>query len=189
MKTRLSRNEVIAHPIRLRIIGALAGRELSAEQVGQLLDDVAPATLYRHISILLDAGQVVVAGEERQRGGTTRLLKLSEGAGLLDRDDSDRNSPERNSHLVNTFLTRQIAGYASALRDPNCRPQEWTLRGAVIYLTEDEEREFLHEMLGIIGRFTNQRTHPEQRRRNAFIGVLPDRELPNTDHSERDKTT
>ena len=42
-----SKAEMIVHPIRLRIIEALHGRELTSRQIADSLDDVPQATLYR----------------------------------------------------------------------------------------------------------------------------------------------
>lgn len=173
----MTRNELIAHPIRLRILGVLAGRELTAEQIGLILDDVPPATLYRHLSLLLGGGQVVVVREVRQRGRTTRILGLVDGAGMLDRDEVDVTSTEANADYVNTFLTRHMAGYASAIRDPNVLPGDWSLLDQVLYLSEAEERALRAEMLAAIERHTTN-SREDRRRRAVILGFLPDRDLP-----------
>src|SRR5687767_2199950 len=52
----LSRADLLAHPVRLRIIMALAGEQLTPQQIAAVLADVPPATLYRQINRLAEGG-------------------------------------------------------------------------------------------------------------------------------------
>ncbi|HRF60527.1 MAG TPA: helix-turn-helix domain-containing protein [Fimbriimonadaceae bacterium] len=177
MRTKLSRNELIAHPVRLSILGALAGRELTAEQLGQILDDIPRPSLYRHIALLVEGGQIQVVSELRRRGRSTRLLALSDGAGRLDRSAIDPEDVDENRHLVDTFFARQMAGYANAIRDPSISPGDWRLLGTVLTLSEEEERELLSGLQVLIESF-DDRPASGRRRRTLIFGSLPNRDLP-----------
>ena len=49
--------ELIFHPVRLRVIVALArSTPMTAQQLAEVLGDVPPATLYRHLNKLLVGG-------------------------------------------------------------------------------------------------------------------------------------
>ena len=61
----------VAHPLRLRILSLLTGAELSAAEVARELD-VTHANASYHLRVLADAGEVVVAGEEKIRGGVAK---------------------------------------------------------------------------------------------------------------------
>lgn len=63
-----------AHPLRLRILSLLTGAELSAAEVARELD-VTHANASYHLRVLLDAGEVVVASEERIRGGVAKRYR------------------------------------------------------------------------------------------------------------------
>jgi DNA-binding transcriptional ArsR family regulator len=63
-----------AHPLRLRILSLLTGAELSAAEVARELG-VTHANASYHLRVLLDAGEVVVAGEERIRGGVAKRYR------------------------------------------------------------------------------------------------------------------
>ena len=63
-----------AHPLRLRILSLLTAAELSAAEVARELD-VTHANASYHLRVLLDAGEVVVAGEERIRGGVAKRYR------------------------------------------------------------------------------------------------------------------
>lgn len=70
--------EIVAHPVRLRILHAVGGRDLTTAQLRGLMTDVPQATLYRHIAALVDAGVLAVASERRVRGTVERTYKLGE---------------------------------------------------------------------------------------------------------------
>jgi DNA-binding transcriptional ArsR family regulator len=64
----------LAHPLRLRILSLLTGTELSAAEVARELG-VTHANASYHLRLLLDAGEVVVAGEEKIRGGVAKRYR------------------------------------------------------------------------------------------------------------------
>lgn len=63
-----------AHPLRLRMLSLLTGAELSAAEVARELD-ITHANASYHLRVLLEAGVVVVAGEEKIRGGVAKRYR------------------------------------------------------------------------------------------------------------------
>ncbi|GAA1818330.1 helix-turn-helix domain-containing protein [Agromyces neolithicus] len=94
--------DVILHPVRLRIVQQLGGRDLTTSELRTALPDVSQATLYRHVGALVDAGIVAVAGERRVRGAVERTLTLGDRMAHVD-------APELNAmetgELRRSFLT------------------------------------------------------------------------------------
>ncbi|MEU8896826.1 helix-turn-helix domain-containing protein [Nocardia sp. NPDC048505] len=79
--------ELLAHPVRLRIVHALSGGQ--ARTTGQLcarLPDVSKATVYRHVEILGAAGILEVAEEQRVRGAVERTYRLRRERAVIDAD-------------------------------------------------------------------------------------------------------
>ena len=69
--------DLLLHPIRIRIIQALLdGSALTTKQLKSQLTDVPSASLYRHVSMLADAGVLVVTGERPVRGTVERMYAL-----------------------------------------------------------------------------------------------------------------
>jgi len=64
----------IAHPLRLQILSLLTGTELSAAEVARELD-VTHANASYHLRVLLEAGQLEIASEERIRGGDAKRYR------------------------------------------------------------------------------------------------------------------
>jgi DNA-binding transcriptional ArsR family regulator len=79
----------LAHPVRLRMLSLLTGAELTAAEVARELD-LTHANASYHLRQLLAAGLLVVAGEERIRGGIAKRYRYDR-----DRDPRwPRGAPE-----------------------------------------------------------------------------------------------
>lgn len=63
-----------AHPVRLQILSLLTGAEMSAAEVARELD-LTHANASYHLRLLLDAGQLEIASEERIRGGVAKRYR------------------------------------------------------------------------------------------------------------------
>ena len=63
-----------AHPLRLRMLSLLTGAELSAAEVARELG-ISHANASYHLRVLLEAGAVVVASEEKIRGGVAKRYR------------------------------------------------------------------------------------------------------------------
>ena len=64
----------VAHPVRLRMLSLLTGTELSAAEVARELG-ITHANASYHLRILLDAGELVIASEEKIRGGVAKRYR------------------------------------------------------------------------------------------------------------------
>jgi DNA-binding transcriptional ArsR family regulator len=64
----------VAHPLRLRILSLLTGAELSAAEVARELG-LTHANASYHLRVLAEVGEVVVAGEEKIRGGVAKRYR------------------------------------------------------------------------------------------------------------------
>ena len=100
--------EEIVHPVRLRILLDIAGRERTPQEVQRALPDVSQASLYRHIARLTRAGILKVVRETPVRGATEKVYALADAsAGDIDRTAWGEIS--REDHL------RYFTGFLSAL--------------------------------------------------------------------------
>src|SRR5262249_28246292 len=68
--------ELLAHPVRMRIVHALRGRELTTGQLCELLPDVSKAMVYRHVEALAVGEVLEIAEERRVRGAVERTYRL-----------------------------------------------------------------------------------------------------------------
>ena len=63
-----------AHPVRLRMLSLLTGTAMSAAEVARELA-LTHANASYHLRVLLDAGELVEAGEEKIRGGVAKRYR------------------------------------------------------------------------------------------------------------------
>jgi DNA-binding transcriptional ArsR family regulator len=83
--------DLLLHPVRLRIIQAFLGdRALTTTQLRDELGDVPPASLYRHVANLVDAGVLTVVSERRVRGAVERGYVLRAAGATVNLDDGVR---------------------------------------------------------------------------------------------------
>ena len=75
--------DLILHPLRMRIIMTIAGKQMTAQNLAAALPDIAQATLYRHINKLAQGGVLAVIEERPVRGTMEKVYSLSQNAAFL----------------------------------------------------------------------------------------------------------
>src|SRR5690242_1673068 len=78
-----SRADLILHPVRMRLLVALARRQLTTRQLSARLPDVAQATLYHHLGLLTRAGLLRVVSQRPVRGTLEKRYALVDDTALL----------------------------------------------------------------------------------------------------------
>ncbi|WP_082563460.1 MULTISPECIES: ArsR/SmtB family transcription factor [unclassified Nocardioides] len=73
-KTPVSALRAIAHPVRLQMLSLLTSTDMSAAEVAREMD-LTHANASYHLRVLVDAGEIVVAGEEKIRGGIAKRYR------------------------------------------------------------------------------------------------------------------
>ena len=68
----------VAHPVRLRILSLLTAEAMSAAEVARTLD-LTHANASYHLRVLHDAGELIIEGEEKIRGGTAKRYRYVVG--------------------------------------------------------------------------------------------------------------
>ncbi len=131
----MKRNELLIHPVRSQIIGAVSGRALTTAQIAKVLPDVPLPSLYRHVRVLAEAGIIVAAEERKVRGAVERAYTLAEGGGRL--DPSAPMTPEENLGALTNFTSLLGHAYRSYLDAGGKEPPIANM--AALYLNQAEE--------------------------------------------------
>ncbi len=87
-REELARMRSVAHPVRLRLLSMLTAEPMSAAEVARELG-LTHANASYHLRVLLAAGELVVDGEERIRGGVAKRYRY----------DATREVPESRSSV------------------------------------------------------------------------------------------
>jgi DNA-binding transcriptional ArsR family regulator len=114
--------ELLAHPVRLRIVHALRGRELTTAQLCARIPDASKAMVYRHVELLAGHGVLEVAGERRVRGAVERRYRLHQGRATVDVEEVAALSPEDHRRVFATSMAVLIAEFGAYLGRENPDP-------------------------------------------------------------------
>ncbi len=172
-----TRADLILHPARMRIIGALAGgRRLTPQQLSERLDGVPLPSLYRHLGKLVDAGILVVVDERRVRGAVERTYGLSESQGSVSADELAQAGRDDHLRYFTTFLASLLDDFARYLEQDTVDLVRDGVgyRQAPLYLTDEEFREVVAEIGAVLGRALTHEPGPGRRRRTFSTIVLPE---------------
>lgn len=139
--------ELLAHPVRMRIVHALRGRELTTGQLCELLPDVSKAMVYRHVEALA-AGEVLeVASERRIRGAVERTYRLRDAT--IDTEDLTVDDYRRGFDLALATLLAEFTAYLD--RDGVDPTKDLVgFRQHAIWLNRKELAEFIADLRQVI---------------------------------------
>ncbi|MEJ7706075.1 MAG: metalloregulator ArsR/SmtB family transcription factor [Nocardioidaceae bacterium] len=110
MSLEVSALRAVAHPVRLQILSLLTGAELSAAEVARELG-ITQANASYHLRVLKSAGHLVVASEEKIRGGIAKRYRhpWKQGAG-----EHQGSAGLTDSRLVTEAVARELVRRAGA---------------------------------------------------------------------------
>jgi DNA-binding transcriptional ArsR family regulator len=168
--------DLLLHPVRLRVIQALAGeRQLSPSELGEELGDVPPASLYRHIRTLADAGILEVVEERPARGTPQRVYALAHGAASLSQEDLEGATTADHLRWFTVFLAGLLDEYGHYLAQgtPDLAADGVGYRQVPLELTDDEFAALAHRVGEAVAPFVANTPAPGRRRRILTTIAMP----------------
>ena len=109
-------NDLLLHPIRLRIVTAMTGDRVTAKDLASALPDIPQTTLYRHINVLVDGGLLEVVEEIPQRGTVERVFGFKVPPSLS-REDLTGLSKEEYQQAFTLILTTLLQEAINSLNN------------------------------------------------------------------------
>ncbi|MER6946009.1 helix-turn-helix domain-containing protein [Nonomuraea sp. NPDC000554] len=107
--------ELALHPVRIRILAAVAGARRTASDLADLLPDVPQATLYRQIATLAKAGMLEVVEERKVGGATERVYAVPEGGVTPTAEALASTSPEEHARYFTVFVSSLLSEFSRYL--------------------------------------------------------------------------
>lgn len=151
--------ELLAHPVRLRIVHAMRGaRTLTTAQLCTLLPDVSKAMVYRHVDLLAGGGVLEVAEERRVRGAVERHYRLHPDRANVDIGTAESMTPEDHRRGFAMAMATLVAEFTAYLdrenTDPSTDPVAY--RQHAVWLNRDELMAMIGELRdAIVPRLAN----------------------------------
>jgi DNA-binding transcriptional ArsR family regulator len=173
--------DLVLHPIRMRILVALSGRQMTAGEMAEEFGDVPPATLYRHINRLADGGILRVVNERRVRGTVEKVYTVTEQDTTISPRDLAKLSREGHLRIFSTFITSLLDDFSRYLKKPG--PIDYVADGIGYkkYPLELSDKEFLALMTkihAVVQRYQKNEPAAGRKRRIFSTVVMPDVHVP-----------
>ena len=147
--------DLLLHPVRLRIVHALAGgRTRTTKELCASLVDTSAATIYRQVALLVEGGLVEVVGEQRVRGAVERRYRLHETRLAIEPEAAAAMSLEDHRQGFAAAIAALLADFNAYLdrggADPTTDLVGYTQ--VPLWLSREELLEAIAEMRRLIAR-------------------------------------
>jgi len=134
----LTRADLLWHPIRWRIVGAMRDQARTAGELAVLLPEVPQTTLYRHLRVLAEAGVLRVVDERRIRGTVERRYVLDEGGAAVEVADIAQLGAEEILDRFTLFVRGLAEDVARFLARPTYDLRDTGFSQDDLYLDREE---------------------------------------------------
>ena len=174
MTTRNS--EILLHPVRLRIVLAVANDEATTTEISRRLPDVPQATLYRHIAKLADAGILDVTGERQARGAVERTFRVNAAQAVVGAREAGDMSADEYFRALTAFSGILIETFGRYLNMPGSDPSRdgVSFRQVRLWLTDDELTSLVTDVTTALGPYLDIERAPERSPRLLSTILMPD---------------
>jgi DNA-binding transcriptional ArsR family regulator len=154
--------ELLLHPVRMRIVHAMSGGHTrTTSELSARLPDVSKATVYRHVSLLAEAGLLEVAGERRVHGAVERRYRLNRTRAVIDQDAAASMSLDDHRHGFAAAMAALVAEFNAYLDREHADPtaDSVSYRQFPLWLTQHELADLISELRSaIMSKINNQPT-------------------------------
>lgn len=145
--------ELALHPVRIRILRAVAGARLTTHDLVELLPDIPQATLYRHLATLVKTGLLDVVEERKVRGAVERVYGLPAHGATLDPATLATATPEDHARYFTAFVSSLLSEFSRYLARERI---DFVADGVgyqqlVLHLTDAELGEFAAGFNALVG--------------------------------------
>src|ERR1039458_437107 len=173
--------DLLLHPVRLRIVQAFLGdRALTTSDLRSELPDVPPASLYRHVARLVDAGVLAVVAERRVRGAVERTYVLRGAAARISLGELAMMSLDEHRQAFMAFVAALLGDFDRYLArsDIDVLRDGASYQMAGMWLDDAEFADLLRDLARVLQpRLANA---PKAGRRRRILGsvLLPGENAP-----------
>ena len=174
-KNVVKKAEILFHPVRIRILQTLAARNLTPLQLAEELVNVPQATLYRHLSKMVQADILKVVEEHPVRGTVEKVYGLNHQALQAGTRDLLQASREELMELFTSFVLAQVRDFGVYLQRENVNliEDKVSFRQASLYLTDAEFMEFAGEIGQAFMKRLNNKPGPGRKPLSWTTIILP----------------
>lgn len=115
---KLSKVEVVIHPLRLQILQTLTRGSLTTQQIADELPQQPKSSIYRHLKILLEAEMVQVVETRVVKGKEERVYALAQ-APHINAEDIAHATAEDHRQMFTMYIVSLMSGFSDYLESGN----------------------------------------------------------------------
>ncbi|QUQ64529.1 helix-turn-helix domain-containing protein [Kutzneria sp. CA-103260] len=180
--------DLLLHPVRMRILQTLFDADpMTTTQLRDRMPDIAPATMYRQIAVLADAGVLEVVAEKRVRGTVERSYRVRPENAVVDPAAREAMTREEHQRSFTTFAASLMSDFDRYLgyEDANPVADGVVYRQAAVWLSDDEFAAMIDEIEHAVVSRVGYAPEGRRTRRIVSLVVVPDKPatkpLPDSD--------
>jgi DNA-binding transcriptional ArsR family regulator len=176
--TRKTVLDVLLHPTRMRIVRAFAGTgERTAKDLAKMLDDIPPATLYRHLRRLTQVGVLTVTAETPVRGALERSYRINPKAVTVPAEELGAIDPETHQKYFSVFIASLLEDFGRYARsgDVDVRRDDVHYLQVPMLASAEEFKGFMEALMTLINKFAKRGPGKHRVRRTVSIVTLPEK--------------
>lgn len=153
----------------------LGERALTTSQLRDELPDVPPASLYRHVARLVEAGVLAVVAERRVRAVTERTYILRLAAASIGPDEIERMSLDDHRQAFMAFVAGLLADFDRYLarEDIDAVRDGASYRLAGMWLDDAEFADLIRDLVRVLQPRAANPPKPGRRRRILATVLIP----------------
>jgi DNA-binding transcriptional ArsR family regulator len=161
----------------MRILQSLFDADpLTTAQLRERLPDIAPATMYRHIALLTEAGVLEVVEEKRVRGTVERSYRVCKEEAVVDPAARAAMTREDHQRAYATFAASLMTDFDRYFAHEDADPSSdgVVYRQAAVWLTEEEFAAMVEEIENAVLSRVGKPRDDGRVRRVVSLVVVPD---------------
>lgn len=171
------RARLLLHPVRMRVVIALSGEELTTRDLQKVMPEVPQASLYRAISQLHDAGVIEIVSAERRGGAMERTYRAVPRESIMTQEEFTSGSAEEFLATMQAFADQIVSTtsrYVGSYEDETWKKARFSVRHGVSWLTEEERGALGDELTALFAKYEDR---PRREGTSAVainVAVIPD---------------
>lgn len=167
----MRRFDLLNHPVRLRIVQLLYGRQLTTTQIARVLQDVPRPSLYRHISKLLQGGVIEVVATHLVKGIEERTLTAVKSELHLSDADLERGiDTDEFADFVRIYGTLAASDMAALVASsPRLDVDQILFRDYEIAITDEEFAELRRTLWALLDAAEKRPLTADRRLRRVLV--------------------
>ncbi len=171
----MNRARLVVHPVRLRILKALAAEKDTTQGLADRLPDVPRSSIYRHLRLLVGGDLVRVASTRRGRGADERLYEVSWLAHLSASDVAGMSS-DAHLEMFSTYVLGLLQEFGEFLHrnpTPDFASDRVGYSETPLHVTDEEFDGLVTRLQAAIAPVRDNLPGPKRRPRKLSVITFP----------------